>query len=121
MGNRAHYQDYAQIAGADVLTTISLAVAPINQKLVLTHITVVNDTTAMDEILIQKIVGADTVTMAQEVGPTLVGQTYWYINDIICNNGEHVQIKLSGTLLNDVIRYYVDGYYESNVAWETAL
>ena len=121
MGNRTHYLDYAPIVGTNVSTTIPLAVAPPYRKLVVTRITVINDTTAMDKILIQKIVGSDTVTIAEEVGPTLVGQTYWYINDIICNSGEHAQIKLSGTNLNDVIRYYVDGYYESNIAWETAL
>lgn len=119
MSNRQYFEQHGLIAGVAGTTTVSLPVAGANQKLILTHVSVVNDTTAMTKVQIQKIIGADTVVVSEQVGPTVLAATYWYHHEIVNDIGEHVHLVMSGTLLNDVIRYYVEGYRISDTAWES--
>jgi hypothetical protein len=123
--NRRYFaQQNLGATGAAGTTTILITAPGRGEKLVITHISVHNDTTAMTNIRIHKLTaGAWVAVIAEQPGAILTATVYWYHHDIVVHGGivgvsdEVAYITLTGTLLNDVIGYYVEGYYISDEAW----
>jgi hypothetical protein len=127
MSNRRFFTQHAAVAGVAAATTILVTPPGAGEKIIVTRISVYNATTAMTGIEIRKTyLSGAYVVLAQEPGVISTNTAYWYDVPIVVNYGpdplvtpEQMSIVLNGTALNDVIGYYVEGYYATDNAWNS--